>query len=91
MILVREANVVVPVTHIVFIILTLSVCLLFRCNSAGLLIAYVYSFFLGWKFCQSDLMTKSDQYQSYVVVYFVFGGIVLLLTIVSMFLIQTEE
>lgn len=39
----------------------------------------------------SDLMTKSDQYQSYVVVYFVFGGIVLLLSIVSMFLIQTEE
>jgi hypothetical protein len=83
--IVREAHISAPVTQVIIIIVALSMCLLFRFNRTGLIIAYIYTFYMGWQFCQAELMVKAPDLKPYAAVYLIFGAVVLFLTVISMF------
>jgi hypothetical protein len=79
--LVQETHISVSVSAIVILLVSLSVCLLMRLNSAGLIIAYLFTLHMGWLFCQRELLAKLPGLERYAVIYFVFGGVVLLLAV----------
>ncbi|OGV62165.1 MAG: hypothetical protein A2498_14110 [Lentisphaerae bacterium RIFOXYC12_FULL_60_16] len=75
--LIRNANITLPVTEVSILLLLLTSCLLFRFNRTGLMTAYVFAYRWGWMFF-------SDQKQSYVFAYMIFGMAVGFLAVVGM-------
>ena len=83
--MIAEATITVSVLQITIMIIMFSLCLLFRFNKLGLLLAYLYTFHMGWTFCQAELIHKGTQFHTYAMVYVIFGMFVLFLSIVQMF------
>lgn len=81
---IQEGTVAAPVTEIFAMLLALSMCLLFRLNRLGLILAYVFTFHMGWLFCQRGLLVDMPSLRPYSGLYFLFGGAILFLTIIGM-------
>ena len=79
----KTASVTVPAWELAAAFISVSLCMLFRFNQLGLLISYLFTFRLGWIFCQTDLLTK-PQYEAFGPAYLAFGGLVLFLTIIGL-------
>jgi len=80
--IVREAEISAPSLEVLFLLVILSVCLLFKATRVGLLVAFLFVYRWGFLFFQENF--TGDQY-AFVYGYLVFGVLVVLLTIVSVY------
>ena len=81
---VRTAEVALPATHTVFLIISLSLCLLLRYCQLGLTIAYAYFLYVGWHSCIAELLGRPPEYGVFATAYVLLGAAVLFLSIVRM-------
>lgn len=82
---IKTASVSVPMWELTVAFLAVALCMLFRFNQMGLIIAYIFTFHLGWAYCNQELLTRQDPaIENFVFAYLVCGALVLLLTIIGM-------
>ena len=74
----KNTAVALPAIEVSILITVLTICLLFRFNRIGLVAAYVFTYRWGWLFF-------SKENHGYLIPYFIFGGLVLFLTVISLF------
>ena len=82
--IIAEAKVVTSVAQILFMVIALSLCLLFRRNRTGLVVAYLYTLYIGWNFCQAEILAKAPHLRPYAYIYLAMGIVVLALTVFGM-------
>lgn len=87
----RTANIVVPAWQLSVALIAISICLVFRLNSSGLILAFLFTFYLGWSFWRTDLLPRSSQFETYGAIYLVCGALVLLLTVINAVLLPENE
>ena len=75
-----KTMVTLPASEVVILLGLITFCLLFRWNRAGLIIAYLDAYRWGWIFFNEFF---GKEYQSYIMGYYLFGGIVFILFIVG--------
>lgn len=61
----------------------LTLCLLFRLNRLGIILVYLDVYRWGWMFFQDNY---GKSYQNYLTGYYLFGGLVLLLFVIGIFI-----
>jgi len=89
--IIQQAKIEVHAPQLLLVIAGLSFCLLLRYIRLGLIIAYAYTFHLGWLFCEKDLLSRGDPYDNYAISYLVFGWVLLLLSGIGMFVRRFRE
>ncbi len=72
-----KACITLPVMEITLLVLTLSLCLVFRLSKVGLIIAYIFAYRWGWMFFMG-------QEQHFLVAYSITGIAVGTLTVIGM-------
>ena len=87
---VAEAKATVPVPQLLVFLAVLSVCLLFRLTRTGLILSFLYTFYLGWLFCAKELIEKDPDYEVYGIGYIFFGGLILLLSVIGMIMKKAD-
>ncbi|MBN1670929.1 MAG: hypothetical protein JXR37_07845 [Kiritimatiellae bacterium] len=75
------AEVPIPVWEAMLLLALLTLCLLFRYSRPGLVIAYVFTYRWGWRFCQQGALTV---WNTFAIVYVLFGTAVLALVAATM-------
>lgn len=81
-----EATITITTTELVLVIIALSICLLFRWNRLGMIVSYLFTFYMGWLFCKKELLSKeSNEFEAFVIGYVIFGCVVLLLAVIDLF------
>lgn len=79
----ERSAVSLPACEVLILLGVMTVCLLFRWNRAGLVVAYLDAYRWGWLFFRESF---GAQYPLAMLFYYVFGGFVLLLFLIGMFL-----
>ena len=87
----RTANIAVPVWQLSVVLVAVAVCLVFRLNGTGLILAFLFTFYLGWDFWRKDLLPKSPEFETYGAIYLVCGALVLLLTVINAILLPDDS
>ena len=87
----KTASLAVPVWQLSVALVAISVCLVFRLNGTGLLLAFLFTFYLGWDFWRKDLLPKSPEFETYGAIYLVCGALVLLLTVINAILLPDDS
>ena len=82
--LIKCASVPVPVSELILLLGSLSLCMLFRLPRLGLIFAYICTLHMGWLFCERELLSHPGQSGPFVAIYFFFGGLILFLAIITM-------
>ncbi len=71
------ATLTLPAIEVAALIIIISLCLVFKVNRVGLIVAYLFSYRWGWLLCMG-------QGKEVLIPYLVFGCTVIILTVVSM-------
>lgn len=81
-----HAMIAVPLVETAVLLISLTICLLFRCSRVGLILAYLFFYRWGWT-VQIGLFTADPAMQTaFSVGYLVFGILVFTFTVVGMLL-----
>lgn len=83
----QTSYVSLPAVEVMILVGIMSMCLLFRWNRGGLLIAFVEAYRWGCMFFQNTFR----EFPSYVAGYYIFGGVVLILILINFFINKTNE
>lgn len=78
---IREVTITIPSFEIVTLLVLLTICLFIRHYRLGLVVAYVFSYRLGWI---ALARAYGGEVNPYIMLYLVFGLLVLLLCIYTM-------
>ena len=89
--IVQHAKIEVQIPQLLLVLGGLSFCLLVRFIRLGLILAYLYTFYLGWLFCEQDLLTRGTPYDNYAISYLVFGWVLLLLSGIGMLISKSRQ
>ncbi len=76
----QHSSITLPTLEIMLLLVLITLCLLFRWNRAGLIIAYVDAYRWGWIFFNEAF---KGQFQDYLVGYYIFGVSVAILYLFS--------
>ena len=75
--IISEASLPLPALEIAILLVSLTLCLVFRLNRIGLVIAYLFAYRWGW-------IVFVERSQSFLTVYLLFGSIVGILTVAGL-------
>lgn len=78
----EKAVVGLPAAEVMILVVVLALCLVFRGNRIGLMVAFVCAYRWGWQFLHASY--GEPQYQHYVSVYKWFGIVVAVLTTIEL-------
>jgi hypothetical protein len=76
----EHSSILLPTWDVMILLVVITLCLLFRWNRAGLIIAYVDAYRWGWVFFNESF---KGLFQTYLIGYYIFGVVVVLLYLLS--------
>lgn len=80
----QAATITIPVIELVVLLLALALCLLLRFSRTGLIVAFLFAYRWGWRFCLHASIIDQQMRTPCLSGYIVFGILVLTLSIIAM-------
>ncbi len=77
----ESAVIPLPAYQLTALLIILGVCMVLRVPQVGIIVAYLFCYGWGWRFCMRAI---ASNHPSIMAGYFIFGGLVCLLTVIGM-------
>jgi hypothetical protein len=81
-----HATIAVPLVETTVLLISITICLLFRFSRVGLIIAFLFLYRWGWTVQVGSFTTDADMQAMFSVGYIIFGILVATFTVVGMIL-----